>query len=379
MNKPPRTHCEIDLRAIRSNVIKIKSALAPNAKLMCVVKANAYSHGAVEVAKCCGDLADFFGVATPKEGARLRKSGISLPILVLGATVESDFGLLLRYGLQATVYSLDSAKALNDYAAARGARAKVHMAVDTGMGRIGFLPSEKEQALQVLSFKGLQLEGVFTHFACADCSDGTYTKMQAERFDEFVTYLRANGANIPLVHADNSGGVLSGGHGGDMARCGIIVYGLYPSEEVQRSVALEPALSWRTLVTHIKELPKGSRISYGGEYVAKKVIKIATIPVGYADGYPRILSGRACALVCGRRAPIVGRICMDQMMLDVTDIEGVRLRDEVALLGCQGEESIRAEELAALAGTVNYELLCGISERVKRVYIRADGRQVKRD
>ncbi|MDE6188777.1 MAG: alanine racemase [Clostridia bacterium] len=360
MKRLLRTYCQIDLQALRSNIVKIKSLLSHSTKLAFVVKANAYSHGAVEVAKACEDLVDFFGVATAEEGAELRKNGLNLPILILGATLPNDFNLLTEYDLQATVYSLESAILLNSYCEQNFVKAKVHLAVDTGMGRIGFLPNEKDLALKAAALANLNIEGIFTHFACADSKDKTFTKLQTERFEDFIAYLKKSGVNIPLVHASNSAGVLDGGYSYGMVRCGLIAYGLYPSQEVEKKIELAPALSWHTLITHIKTLSKGSSVSYGATFVAEREVKVATLSVGYADGYPRILSGKASVLVKGKRAKIIGRICMDQMMIDVTDIDGVNVFDEVTLIGSQGEERISAEELADLANTINYEILCGI-------------------
>ena len=368
-----RTFCQVDLQAIKYNLQSVRTLLLGGCKLAFVVKANAYSHGAQAVAKACEDIVDYMCVATAQEGGELRESGLRLPILILGAVAPDDYGLLVEYGLQATVYSLESAKSLGNFCARNRASVKVHMAVDTGMGRIGFLPNETLDAYSATKVEGLRYEGIFTHFACADSKDKSYTRTQAEKFEKFVADLRAMGVDFPLVHTANSAGVLDGRYLYGMARCGIIAYGLYPSREVEKKIALKPALSWRTLITHIKTLPKGASVSYGAKFVAQRDTIVATLPVGYADGYPRVLSDMASVLVKGKRARIIGAICMDQMMIDVTDIHGVALYDEVTLLGEQGGESISAEELADLAHTINYELLCGITRRVERIYKHTKG------
>ncbi|MBD5100922.1 MAG: alanine racemase [Clostridiales bacterium] len=370
IDRTMRSYCLIDCDALRHNVQTIKSKLASGEKLMCVVKANAYGHGAVEVAKVCEDAADYFGVATDDEGVELRENGIFLPILILGNTPPCDYQKLIDYDLQATVFSIQSAMLLNSFCKEKNVKAKVHIAVDSGMGRIGFLPDEKDLARQVFCLKNLSVEGIFTHFACADEEGNNYSELQKERFDDFLDYLKNSNIDIPLVHACNSAGILYGKGQYSMSRAGIALYGLDPSSSVGGSLPLKPALSWHTSVAHIKKLKKGEGVSYGRTYVAKEERIIATLPIGYADGYPRVLSSKFHVLIKGKRAPIVGRICMDQMMVDVSDIDGVSLYDDVILIGEQDGERISAEQIAKRADTINYEIVCSISQRVKRIYLR---------
>lgn len=361
----PRTYCLIDIQALRNNLKAVRSLIGAS-KLMFVVKADAYGHGAEETAKAASDLVDLFGVATADEGAKLRESGIRLPIVILGNTVPCDYHKLIEYGLAATVFSQESARLLDMFAVSRGTSVDIHIAIDTGMGRIGFVQGQEDTVERIYKSKGLKLVGAFTHFACADDGDGRYTQIQTERLEKFLSALDKRGITLPIIHAANSAAILCGGDRYDAVRAGIIAYGLYPSDSVE--FPLSPVLSWRTGVIHLKTLEKGERVSYGGEFVARRRSVIATLPVGYADGYPRALSGKAYVLIRGKRALVAGRICMDQFMVDVTDIEDVRLYDEAVLIGSMGEESITAEELAKIAGTINYEIVCRIGKRVPRIY-----------
>ena len=367
-----RTYCIIDKSALLENIKKIKSKLSRDVKLMCVVKANAYGHGAVAIAKLCEGHADYFGVATIDEGVELRQNGIRNPILILGNTPPCDYDKLIEYDLQATVFSLESAKLLNKYCSDKGVKAKVHIAVDSGMGRIGFLPNEKTAAQQVFYLKNLTVQGIFTHFACADEKAREYTDMQVSKFDAFLEYFNQSDIDIPIVHACNSAGILNGYPNYSMVRAGIALYGLDPSSTIDGLSFLRPVLSWHTSVVHIKKLKEGEGVSYGRTFVADKDMTVATLPVGYADGYPRILSGKSYVLIRGKRAPVIGRICMDQMMVDVSDIDGVSLYDDVTLIGEQDGEVISAELLGRSARSINYEIVCSISPRVKRIYV--DGR-----
>ena len=369
IDRTQRTYCLIDLSALRKNIKVIKSKLSADVKLMCVVKANAYGHGGIAVANCCEDMADYFGVATADEGVELRKNGICKPILVLGNTPPCDFNKLIDYDLNAAVFSIDSARLLNEFANSNNVKINAHIAIDSGMGRIGFLPKEKNLAYQVLNFENLHIQGVFTHFACADNLSSSYTDLQIKRFNNFLKYFRQKGVDIPLIHACNSAGALNGFYNYSMVRAGIALYGLNPSSNADENNGLQRVLSWHTNVIHIKKLKKGDGVSYGRTFVADKDMTIATLPIGYADGYPRTLSGKAYVLIHGKRAPIVGRICMDQMMVDISGIDSVNLYDDVTLIGKQGNEEISAEQLADYANTINYEIVCSISQRVKRVYV----------
>lgn len=370
--KRERTYCLIDTDAIKANALYLKSRLQEGVKFMCVVKANAYGHGAAQIARRLEDIADYFGVATADEGVELRKSGISLPILVLGNTPPCDYGKLIEYDIDATVFSSESATLLDNYCKENNVKAKVHIAVDTGMGRIGFLDCEKERAYEVAMGKNFILKGMFTHFACADEDSSDYTNVQIEKFDSFIDFFKSKGLKIPIIHASNSAGILNSFRGYNMVRAGIALYGLDPSSKPAKQSALVPAMSWHTNVAHIKILKAGECVSYGRTYIAKQDRVIATLPIGYADGYPRILSSNGYVLIGGKRAPIVGRICMDQTMVDVTEIQGVSLYDDVVLIGKQGDEIISAELLGSCAQTINYEIVCSVSGRVKRYYSDAD-------
>lgn len=364
-----RTYLTIDIEALRHNISLVRDKVGKSVKIMCVVKANAYGHGAVEVAKHCCDFVDYFGVATIDEGIELRERGICLPVLVVGDTPSCRYADALDYDISLTLHSYETATSLNDFCKLENKLAKVHLAVDSGMGRIGFLPSEIDKAVEVCRLKNIRIEGVFTHFAKADSSDKTYTDMQMSLFDNFVSELRKNCIDVGIRHVANSASILdSPQYNCDMVRMGIITYGLFPSKDVSR-VNLRPVMSWRTHIVHIKTLPKGRSVSYGGDFVTKRDTIVATLAVGYGDGYPRALSDKGYAIVNGKKAPIIGRICMDQTMIDVTDIEGVKVGDIVVLMGSQGEETISADDIAKLAGTINYEIVCGIAPRVPRIFV----------
>ncbi len=372
IDKTQRSYCLIDTDALIANARFLKSKLRPDAKFMCVVKANAYGHGAVEIARRCEEVADYFGVATVEEGVELRKNGIKIPILALGNVPPCDYKKIIKFDIDATVFSSESARLLDAYCKNCNVKAKAHIAVDTGMGRIGFTSDEKKQAYDAVMRENLIVKGMFTHFACADGEDGGYTLEQIKKFDDYIDFFKSKDVDIPLVHASNSAAILSGYRKYSMARAGIALYGLDPASAVDNNIRLRPVMSWHTNVVHIKRLKKGESVSYGRAYVAAEQRIIATLPIGYADGYPRILSNKAYVLIRGKRAPIVGRICMDQTMVDVTDIDGVRLYDDVVLIGKQGEEVISAELLGAYAQSVNYEIVCSVSGRVKRYYTDVD-------
>ncbi|MDE7348253.1 MAG: alanine racemase [Clostridia bacterium] len=358
----------MDVGALRHNIRIARDRVGKDVKIMCLVKADAYGHGAVAVAKYCRDLLDYLGVATIDEGIELRQNGVDLPILVVGDVAKSRYEDAIDCDIEMTVHSLECAHTLNDFCKTVGKRAKVHIAVDTGMGRIGFLPCEVNEAIKACAFDNLEIKGVFTHFAKADEVDKSYTYEQKRAFDAFVEGMKKEGAQVGLRHVANSASILDVEHCNcDMVRMGIMTYGLSPSSAV-RGDALRPAMSWYSHIIHVKTLPKGCGVSYGGEYITSKDTVVATVAVGYGDGYPRALSGRSHVLVNGQRAPVIGRICMDQMMIDVTHIESAKVGDLVTLMGRQGSQIISAEELAELAGTINYEIVCGIAPRAPRVY-----------
>lgn len=364
---------EIDLEALAHNVQAIKSILAPQTEIMAIVKANAYGHGAGPVArKALASGVTWLGVATLDEALALRREGISAPLLILGYTPPEDAGRVVAADISQTVFSVDQARALNAAAAAVGTRARLHLKIDTGMGRLGFLPGEAVTAARTMAaLPHVTLEGIFTHFAAADAADKTYTWRQLDLFQQVITRLEQHGITFPWRHAANSGAIidLPETHF-NLVRAGIILYGHYPSPEVRRErLALSPVMTLKTRVVLVKEVPAGSYISYGCTYCTPGPARIATLPVGYADGYSRLLSNRAQVLLRGRRVPVVGRVCMDQCMIDVTSIPEVRVGDEAVLFGRQGEESLTVEEVAAWMGTINYEILCLISKRVPRLYL----------
>ena len=367
-----RTYCEIDLDAIYQNMKNIKEKTG-NAMTMAVIKADGYGHGATEIAHYIDELADYYGVATIEEGISLREDGITKPMLILGYTSPSQASLNAKYKIEQAVYSYETAKKMSDEAVRVNGVCKIHIAVDTGMTRIGISPDEKglEIIQKIRELPNIIIQGMFTHFSCADMTDQSYTTAQMERYDHLVSLLENAGIEIPVKHICNSAGIMEFDHHRyEMCRAGIILYGLYPSEEVHKeNLSLTPALSWRSHVVNIMEPEMGRGISYGATYVVDHPCKIATVSIGYADGYPRSLSNKGWVLIHGKKAKIVGRVCMDQMMVDISDIEGVRLEDVVTLVGRDGEERISVEEIADLAGSFNYEFTCDISKRVPRIYL----------
>ena len=370
------TRVKIDLDIIQRNFAAVRRKAG--VPVMAVVKADAYGHGAVQVARLLQDQCAFFGVSSIHEALELRQAGLTTPILILGQTPVSAFSTAVRQGIRPTVFHYEDALALSDAAREAGVEAPFHFAVDTGMSRIGFQADEESADIcaAIAGLPNLKPEGIFSHFATADCRDLGKARAQAEKFDGFVELLKQRGVEIPIRHLDNSAGLMNFPHHYEMVRSGIVTYGMYPSTEVSPGLLpLEPALQWLSRVTHVKTLPAGREISYGGTFVTTRPTVVATIPVGYADGYRRSLSGKFYVLIHGRRAPILGRICMDQMMVDVTDIPGVQLNDRVVLVGKYGDEEITMEQIAAAADSFNYEFVCGISRRVPRLYCR-DGKTV---
>ena len=365
------TRVVVDMDALASNMDAIREKAG--VPIMAVVKADAYGHGAVQVARLLQDKCAFFCVSSILEAMELRQAGLTKPILLLGYTPADAYPTAIREGIRPTIFRLEDALALSRAAQEAELPARFHFAVDTGMSRIGFQVTERDAdtCAEIARLPGLYAEGLFSHFATADCADLTRAKQQAERFAAFDELLRKRGLSIPIRHLNNSAGLMNFKTPYEMARSGIITYGLYPSDEVDpRLLSLRPALQWLSRVSHVKTLPAGREISYGGTYVTKADTVVATIPVGYADGYRRNLSGRFHVLIRGQKAPILGRICMDQMMVDVTAIPGVTVGDQVTLIGTDGGETITVEEIAARADSFNYEFVCGISRRVPRLYMK---------
>jgi alanine racemase len=361
------TWAEVNLSNLAYNFKQIKSLLAPKTKIMVCVKADAYGHGIVPVAKKLFSLGvNYLGVASIDEGIKLREANIRLPVLILGSVIEKDIKPLFVYNLIPTVCTLEIACALNKIAKSMGKVMRIHIKVDTGMGRLGVLCKDALSFIrEVLDFKFIKIEGVFTHLACADVNKN-YTLHQIRDFKHLISQLRERGINIPLFHAANSMGTINYGESHfDMVRPGLAIYGLYPKEGLD--IKLKAVLSLKTKIVYLKKVPCGFGISYGRTYITKRNTTIVTLPIGYGDGYARNLSNKAEVLIKGRRFKISGRICMDQIMVDVQDAK-VNLGDEVVLIGSQKKDRITAEELALLSSTIPYEIVCGIGSRVPRIY-----------
>ena len=363
---------EIDLDNIAFNMKNIKK-LVKDKEVIAVIKADAYGHGAVEVAKVLSENgASRFAVAIITEAIELREHGIKLPIMILGYTPIEYAEDLIKYDIEQTVYNLEYAKQLSDIALKMGKKAKIHIALDTGMGRIGFMPYDNslEEVLKISALDGIEIVGIFTHFSTADEEDKEYTKYQFDKIQNFIKKLSDKGVNIPLKHVSNSGAIIDLPETYlDAVRAGIILYGYYPSDEVKKkNLSIKPALTLKTKVAHIKKMEKDMYVSYGRTFKTERDSIIATLPIGYADGYSRLLSGKAKVIINGKFANVVGRICMDQCMIDVTDIGEVKVGDEVILLGEENELKFNADDMANLIGTINYDVLCMIKHRVPRVY-----------
>lgn len=363
---------EVDLDAVRHNILEMKKHIHPNTKLLVVIKADAYGHGAVAVARELLDLADYFAVAHPAEAEELRRYGIQTPILILGTCEPEEFQEMIKQQVTINIFRLEDAKKLSETAQAMKQKAVVHVKLDTGMNRIGFSCTNQTitDIRQIADLPGLYLEGIFTHFAKADETDKDAFLYQLNQFRYMLGRLEEEGIRIPIRHAANSAAIMEAGDLElDMVRSGISTYGLYPSEEVIRDKTdLKPAMALRSKVSYIKTVPAGVGIGYGWSYVTDKETVVATIPAGYADGYKRALSNRGRVLIHGMSAPIIGRICMDQFMVDVSHIPDVRIGDTVTLFGMDGAERIPVEELADASASFNYEFVCGLTRRVPRIY-----------
>lgn len=366
----------IDLQAIWNNFCAVqKKAGVP---VCAVVKANGYGHGAVQVAQLLEGHCRMFAVSSVAEALELQEAGIKTPILLLGHTPEPQLETAVIHQLRVTVSTVCDGEALSRVAEKLHKTAYAHIAVDTGMSRLGFPATEvaAEACASIARLPGVEIEGVFSHYATADEENLTAARKQAALFDRFLQLLEGHGVKPQLRHLDNSAGTMNFENHYDMVRAGIVLYGIYPSEEVDASLLpLQPAMRWETAVSHVKTLDAGCPISYGGTYVTERKTVVATIPVGYADGYRRTLSGNFYVLIGGKKAPILGRVCMDQLMVDVTEIPDAALNDGVTLIGTDGEETITVEEIARCAGSFHYEMVCGISRRVPRFYYR-NGRVV---
>ena len=378
MNKMIRpVWAEIDLDAIKYNIDSIKRRVDTK-ELIAVVKADAYGHGALDVSKTLVENgATKLAVAVITEAMELRHGNINTPIMILGYTPLEFAADLINYDIEQTIFDLEYAKKLSEIALILGKKAKVHVALDTGMGRIGFLINDNSlnEILKISSLKGLEVVGIFTHFATSDESDKNYSNKQYKKFTDFNEKLISKGVNIPLKHVSNSGAIIDMPNTYlDGVRAGIVLYGYYPSEDVlKQNLDLKKAITIKTQVAHVKILDKNEYVSYGRKFKTERKSIIATLPIGYADGYSRALTGKAKVIINGKFAPVVGTICMDQCMIDVTDIGDVHVGDEIIVLGKDKDLKFDADDMAKAMGTINYEVLCMIKQRIPRVYIE-DGK-----
>ena len=381
MNYDNRAWTEINLDVLCNNIKAIRSYVNPSAKVMGVVKADAYGHGYLEVAKTLlSGGADALGVACLDEAIQIRRCGIECPILILGNSRTDEAETLIKNHVMPACYEYSFAKVLSDVACSLGRKAKIHIKVDTGMGRVGFRYTDDKEAgeislneiIKIANLPGICVDGIFTHFAVADEDDDEYTNLQFERFLEICKRLEEAGVHIPVKHCANSAAIIRFPHMHlDMVRAGIVLYGLKPSSFVECDfLGIEPVMTFKAKTTNIKTVEKGSSISYGRKYKSDMERRIATIPVGYADGYSRVLSNKAQVIVNGELCNIVGNICMDQCMIDVTNVNNISIGDEVILFGKGSGAELPVESLAEKMGTINYEILCMVGKRIPRVYIK---------
>lgn len=374
MKKYYRVQANINLDAVYQNVKQAKKLLKPGTKLMAVIKADGYGHGAVEVAETIDELADAYGVAILEEGIELRRAGITKPILILGFTPQPQYEAMIDYDIEAAVFQPDMAEKLSQAAVSKGKSAGIHLKLDTGMSRIGFALNDAalSDIIKIAGLPGIRIEGCFSHFARMDEADKTKAMEQFSCYCDFVRRIEDAGINIPVKHISNSAGIIEAPEVHlDMVRDGICVYGLYPSEEVQKErLPLIPAMELKAWVSYVKELDAGVEVGYGGTFTTSRRTRVATIPVGYADGYPRCLSNKGRVLIHGQSAPIIGRVCMDQFMADVTEIGDVSEGDEVTLFGRDGDAKISIEEISGMSHSFNYEFVCDVGKRVPRVFYR---------
>nr|WP_294667625.1 alanine racemase [uncultured Blautia sp.] len=380
MEKYSRIKALISLDAIRYNFEQMKKNIKEGTKIVAVIKADAYGHGAVPIARMLEsfDYVWGFATATAQEALQLRRAGITRPVLILGLVFEEYYTELAENEVRMAVCDYETAWKFNKASEKAGKKGLIHLAVDTGMTRIGFKDNEKslEDIHKIESLPNVEIEGLFTHFARADEYDRTPAMVQLKRYLDFAQLLEKEGIHIPLHHCSNSAGIIRVPEANlNLVRAGIIIYGIYPSEEVEKDIVkLQPVMSLKSHVSYVKDVEPGTQVSYGGTYTTERITRIATIPVGYADGYPRMLSNKGWVLIHGKKAPICGRVCMDQFMVDVTELPQVKAGDEVTLLGEDGDEFISADMLGDLSGRFSYELVCDINKRVPRIYIK-DGKE----
>ena len=382
MSKNSRVKAVISLDAVEQNFREMRKNIAEDTKMIAVVKADAYGHGAVPIAHLIEgyDYIWGFAAATAEEAVHLRENGVTKPILILGIVFEEYYPELVRDDIRLAVCEYEEAEKLSKEAVLQNKTVHIHIALDTGMTRIGYadIPESVEEIKKIAGLPNLEIEGMFTHFSRADEYDRSPAMVQLERYQKFSDLVEAAGVEIPLHHCSNSAGIIRVPEANlSIVRAGITIYGIYPSSEVERDIVkLTPVMELKSHVTYVKDVPEGAAISYGGTYVADKKRRVATIPVGYADGYPRQLSNKGWVLIHGKKAPILGRVCMDQFMVDVTEIGDVKKGDEVTLLGRDGDEFISIEEIGDLCGRFSYEFACDISPRVPRIYVK-DGKEAE--
>lgn len=375
-----RVRADIDLDAVLYNMESMHKKLKPGTKIAAVVKADAYGHGAVEISRVLENLPYLWGyaVATSNEAMQLVEAGRKKPIIILGLSFPEQFEEIVENDLRPAVCTYETAQALSDIAAEKNKVCHIHIKVDTGMSRIGFqvTPESADTVARISKLPNIMIEGIFTHFARADESSKAPAYEQFKQFEKMIAMVEEKGVQIPLKHCSNSAGIVEIPECNmDMVRAGITLYGLWPSEEVDKTkISLKPVMSLRSRVAYVKELLPGRQISYGGTFTVKKKMTVATVPVGYGDGYARGLSNKGWVLIKGQRAPICGRVCMDQCMVDVTDIPGVKIGDTVTLLGKDADEEITMEQLGELSGRFNYEFACLITPRVPRIYHKNNDR-----
>ena len=374
MKSYTRVYAPIDLDAVVYNMKSMKQKLAPGTEVLGVVKADGYGHGAVPVAKALDPFVKGYAVATIQEARILQKHGIVKPVLILGVTHKSEYEELIRHKIRPAVFTYNQALSLSEEACRQNTAVRIHLALDTGMSRIGMQPDAEGACLaaRIQALKGIEIEGMFTHFARADELDKAAAMRQLEQYLEFVKLLKAQGVEIPWKHCSNSAAIMELPQAHlDLVRAGISIYGICPSDEVSlEQVPLKPVMGLKSFVTYVKTLKAGAQVSYGGTFTATEQMQVATIPVGYGDGYPRNLSGKGYVLIHGRKARILGRICMDQFMVDVTGIPGVGPDTPVTLMGREDDEEITVEDLERLGGGFRYEIVCGLGKRVPRVYLQ---------
>lgn len=375
MQKYSRVCAVISLDAVEENFKNMRANINPETKMIAVVKTDGYGHGAVPVAKLVEDYHYIWGfaVATAEEAQILRRNQIQKPVLILGYTFEEHNEMLVRLDIRPVVFKLETAKALSEEAARQGKTVNIHLALDTGMSRIGFTDTKEsiEVILEIAKLPNLKIEGLFTHFARSDEADKTSAWGQLARYQDFLEQLSAAGIRIPLKHCSNSAGIIDLPEANmDAVRPGISIYGIYPSSEVKKEkVPLKPVMQLKSHIVYIKELEAGIPVSYGGTFVTEKKTKVATIPVGYGDGYPRSLSGKGWVLIHGKKAPILGRVCMDQFMVDISDIDEAKELDEVTLFGESEGAILPVEDLSSICGRFSYEFVCDIGKRIPRIYV----------